>query len=559
MNILSNTQGQQKMNTFQNNENDEIIDLKYIGRLGQIRIFFLKFIRMFIYRNDWVTIPMAALIAGLVAMALGSRFGVDIEGTLMGVFALMCVSLWNGTFNSIQVICRERDVIKREHRSGMHISSFIFAHMLYQALISLIQCVVTLITVSVVGMNMKGAGLITPYLILDIGISLFLTTYAADMLALFISALVHTTTLAMTIMPFVLIFQMVFSGGLFPLPQDAQAITYVTISRPSFNSLSAIMNINALPYKSINDMVNIMDQIDIDVTLSGAEVLDMLSNNDDENVRQIRDIAVNKSMTVRELCELILNDDQFAELRNKPFNPRITVKTALDELATNSDRRFINLRSLSLGANASSRELLEYVLSDPSMTNVREQDIVEGLTVGHLISSIIYLANNYTSVSEALDVKIEGEVNVGDVINFIRTDDRFDSLNNITLLDETSVGEALRILTKTNALNSTLDSDLSLHTTVGEAIDYISNDPSSNEYKDTTINAHINLQDVFDKIGKDKTASLIEQKATESMYKKDYEHTHRNIMIAWSYLLLLIIVNSIAAIISLEFIDKDKR
>lgn len=96
---------------------------------------------------------MSALIAGLVSLALGKDFGVTKEGTLMGVFALVCVCLWNGTFNSIQIICRERDVVKREHRSGMHISSYIIAHMAFQAIICLLQCIITLLTAAIVGMK----------------------------------------------------------------------------------------------------------------------------------------------------------------------------------------------------------------------------------------------------------------------------------------------------------------------------------------------------------------------------------------------------------------------
>ena len=46
------------------------------------------------------------------------------EGNLKGAFALTCVAIWNGCFNSIQSVCRERPIIKREHRSGMHISSY---------------------------------------------------------------------------------------------------------------------------------------------------------------------------------------------------------------------------------------------------------------------------------------------------------------------------------------------------------------------------------------------------------------------------------------------------
>ena len=51
-------------------------------------------------------------------------------------------------------------------------------------------------------------------MIVDFGISMFLITYASDMLSLWVSSLARTTTAAMTIMPFVLIFQLVFSGGM---------------------------------------------------------------------------------------------------------------------------------------------------------------------------------------------------------------------------------------------------------------------------------------------------------------------------------------------------------
>ena len=107
------------------NDSTNKLNIRYMGRLGQAVVYFGKLVRVFIYQNDWITLPMSALIAGLVSLALGKDFGVTKEGTLMGVFALVCVCLWNGTFNSIQIICRERDVVKREHRSGLHISSYI--------------------------------------------------------------------------------------------------------------------------------------------------------------------------------------------------------------------------------------------------------------------------------------------------------------------------------------------------------------------------------------------------------------------------------------------------
>ena len=160
------------------------LTVRHRGRLAQIGIYFGKFIRMFVSQSDWKVLPMAALIAGLVGFALGAGFGKSMEGTLTGAFAIVCVCIWNGSFNSIQVVCRERNVIKREHRSGMHISSYILAHMMYQLLLCILQTIVTLIVLHLVGMRFPGSGMFTPWLIVDVGITMLLVTYASDMLSL---------------------------------------------------------------------------------------------------------------------------------------------------------------------------------------------------------------------------------------------------------------------------------------------------------------------------------------------------------------------------------------
>ena len=81
---------------------------RHRGRGAQIFIDLGKLLRMFIYQNDWKVLPMAALIAGLVGMVIRKRLFITMEGTLMGAFAMVMVCIWNGCFNSIQVICRER-------------------------------------------------------------------------------------------------------------------------------------------------------------------------------------------------------------------------------------------------------------------------------------------------------------------------------------------------------------------------------------------------------------------------------------------------------------------
>ena len=238
--------------------------VRHSGRGFQTIIYLGKLFRMFLFQNDWKVLPMAAVIAGLVSFAVGSNLYKTMEGTLMGTFALACICVWNGFFNSIQVICRERAIIKREHRSGLHISSYVAAHMIYQALLCILQVIITIVVCSFMQVKLPEKSLITPWPLVDFGITLFFITYCADMLALLISALSRTTTTAMTIMPFLLIIQLLFSGGFFSLPQEAMPLTNLTATKWGLTALCAQGDYNSLPMVSVWNNALKMKDIDVD-------------------------------------------------------------------------------------------------------------------------------------------------------------------------------------------------------------------------------------------------------------------------------------------------------
>ena len=237
--------------------------IRHNGRLAQSRIYLGKFLRMFVFQNDWKVLPIGALIAALVTFVVGANIFKSQEGTQMGVFALVCVCIWNGFFNSIQVVCREREIIKREHRSGLHMSSYIFAQMIYQLMLCAAQTVITLIVCNMSGVSFPAAGVVTSWGILDAGITLLLVTYAADMMALMVSCIVRTTTTAMTVMPFLLIFQLIFSGTFFNLSGLAEKVKYLTISHWGTNSLCSIGRYNEQPMVSLWNMLVRFENIEI--------------------------------------------------------------------------------------------------------------------------------------------------------------------------------------------------------------------------------------------------------------------------------------------------------
>lgn len=230
---------------------------RHRGGFRQIPIYLGKFFRMFIFMDDWKVLPFSALIAALVSYAVGNTMFVTMEGTAKGALALTCVLIWNGFFNSIQSICRERDVIKREHRSGMKIGAYLSAQVIYQAFLCLTQAIITLVVFYMAGMKRGMNGVVTPFFLVDLTITFFLISFSADMLSLMISSISKNTTFAMTIMPFVLVFQLVFSGGVFALQGGASVLTNLTIAKWGMCAICAIGGFNSLPtYTVWNQLIN---------------------------------------------------------------------------------------------------------------------------------------------------------------------------------------------------------------------------------------------------------------------------------------------------------------
>jgi len=87
---------------------------------------------------------------------------------------------------------------------------------------------------------------VTPWGIVDVGITILLVTYTADIMALMVSCIVRSTTTAMTVMPFLLIYQLIFSGSFFELGA-ADIIKVTTISHWGTDTLCTIGRFNEQP------------------------------------------------------------------------------------------------------------------------------------------------------------------------------------------------------------------------------------------------------------------------------------------------------------------------
>ena len=339
--------------------------LRHRGRESQVLIYLGKQLRFFINESDWKVLPMAAIIAALVGMVIRKNFFINMEGSLFGAFAIACVSIWNGCFNSIQSVCRERPIIKREHRSGMHVSSYVTAHIIYQFMLCLAQSALTMYVFRVMDVKFPEKGFMTPWMIVDIGISMLLISYAADMMSLFISSISHTTTGAMTVMPFVLIFQLVFSGGIIPLPEWSQKLSNFTISNYGLKVVAAQSGYNELPM------------------VTGWKTLDSMRNRE-----------VGGTFTVGQVMAL-LDSPALEARRSTELIPAMKVSSMLTELAKGMEPEqtaFLQNAASSLGEDditipaLTLGQVVQFAKESPLIQSRLDQSFTFKTTVGEILS-----------------------------------------------------------------------------------------------------------------------------------------------------------------------------
>ena len=476
--------------------------IRHRGRASQVPIYLGKQLRFFVNQSDWKVLPMAAIIAALVSMVIRKDFFVTMEGSLKGAFALTCVGIWNGAFNSIQAICRERPIIKREHRSGMHISSYIFAHMIYQFALCAAQTGLTLYVMKMLGIKFPDEGFITPWMIVDLGISLLLITYASDMMSLLISSISRTTTGAMTVMPFVLIFQLVFSGGMLTLPDWTKPLANFTISSYGTKAIAAQSGYNEMPMVTAWKTLDKMRNNEIGGTVTLGQVLDLL---DSQAVEKRRDTEVMKSFTVGEVADILSAADETLHLREKEMTHPVTVD-----------------------------QLISVILEQEALKDVRELTILPA-TEG------------------------KAAVTVGDVLNVLKTDESTQELLTKEIGATITLGQVLDALHAEELAEKFQDQQLNEPVTLGQIVDFLKGNAILQNERDREITLKTSIGDLFDLFGEENIKQLIQEKTAAASHNPDYERSVENVVENWVMLFLFVLVFAALATITLEFIDKDKR
>lgn len=201
----------------------------------------------------------APLLAFLISLVKDGNEYYASESTKALLFALSCSAFWLGTLNAIQEVCKERTILRREYMTGVHLGPYILSKYIALGIISALQAVMlTGVFIALVGAPETGV-MFAPEL--EMFITCFLTIMSSVATGLFVSSLFTNTDRAMTIVPLLLIPQILFSGILFTLEGVTEKISYFIVSRWAMEGFGATADINSM--KLLMNIGGVMQEYDV--------------------------------------------------------------------------------------------------------------------------------------------------------------------------------------------------------------------------------------------------------------------------------------------------------
>jgi len=190
--------------------------------------------------NLFILFVQAPLIALMTFLVMGSDLARDFV-----YFVLSLVAIWFGTSVAAREIIRERPVFRRERMVNLGLMPYLVSKLFVLGVIVAVQCLLLFVPLKLLDlagiMAMPGELVGLPQLW-----AMLLTAGLGIGLGLFISALVRTSEMATSLVPLILIPQILFSG-LFGVPTGLNKVVGLTMPAAwSFDTMKRFSTLDTL-------------------------------------------------------------------------------------------------------------------------------------------------------------------------------------------------------------------------------------------------------------------------------------------------------------------------
>ncbi len=222
------------------------------NRLAQLSTMTRRFLSVIaadrVYLGVLAGLPLAL---GLLVRVMPSAHGLqgpDNSGAQSLLLVLAVGACFSGAANAIWEIIKERSIYSRERAAGLSAGAYLLSKVLVLGVISALQAVV-LVVVGLIGRPLPTQGALLTHLpLVELLLAVAALGVASMALALFISSLVSSSEKAIPLLVGIVMFQVVLSGGIFPLSGKVglEEVSWVSPSSWGYAATAATANLNSI-------------------------------------------------------------------------------------------------------------------------------------------------------------------------------------------------------------------------------------------------------------------------------------------------------------------------
>lgn len=189
-----------------------------------------------------LTIQTPVIVAAL-AMIISSQVFEYYEKTKAIMFSIALAALYIGLGDSIQEICKERVILKKEYMANLRLSAYVASKMTVMLLLSFLQSLLFVFTFKLL-VKTPVDGVMYSWTT-EMIITMTITVFSSATIGLFVSAFSRDESAAMTYLPLLLVPQSLFCGMLFELEGITIKISKFILCRWSLEMLGTTNNLNS--------------------------------------------------------------------------------------------------------------------------------------------------------------------------------------------------------------------------------------------------------------------------------------------------------------------------
>ena len=503
---------------------------------GNLRLCLNMAFERFFFGGTWRNLPIAAAITVLVASIARNDFFQTMEGTIKGSLALTCIAIWNGCFNSILSVCEERPALKKLREKGLHISSFIVSTLFCQALLCLAQTFLVMYACVLIGIRFPAEGMFSASLVMEIGITVFLITYAADLMSLCVSALVKKSLDAMIIMPFLLVIQLVFSGSVINVAAWSNSISRFTISNYGVKCIAAQADYNERPMVLGWNLIEKLKPSEVGISVTAGQIMDILQ--DEENypaIRELRSRTIGKTFTVSDVRDLVSGSETVNEILDADIGLEMTVSEFIDILMEKDIiPSYDELWEKEISKTSTVGQIYELLDKSGGVQDIRDKTVLfDFLTVGTVLDLITEIFG---------DKEITITMNIGQIVETVMENESVSNLLEKRPLEGLTLRKAIVGMKLDSVIDGYSDYEIDATFNVGVLLDSILEINEIRNLRDREISYHITIGELIDKVGEQRVKDYVIAKTSAAAQVPEYVHENATVFSYWLKLGLFILI-----------------